>query len=454
VRAERHSGFSLTELLVVIAVILVLASMLIVGSGQMFGQAIRLKCQHRLEQIGQACEMFASGNGGKRPRSYDPLTGRRWYGALLEAKFIDTLDIVTCPQIDAAPGAGSGGGTDPAESVESDLPTLLYSTSTGRSTGLWTDWDPYLELRAWLDANLEYGLFYVHGDDDLVPLTLEMLGAASQVWFLNTEYHTYKPGQNVFESGEIAAIKAFHDRGGGIHCLTESYGGDDYYRSANNIMEACEDVGLKCGPISWGVMIYWEFAQSDHPVMMDSTGYITRMRSAGSPAKLWIEDDPNGEVIATSRVLNSSGTELDTGIPMITAWDDGNSRVLVHASYTSFTNSGYNIWPYGDVRRYCQTADKWLRGGGGLRYEGECSYGYSNQLGVNRGTVAADTICIMDYEDWEIDRDGAGVSMNDDDSYIALRHRGGANALMGDGSVRLIRIEEITAGMWTPVAGD
>ena len=35
-RSGRH-GFSLTELLIVIAVILILASILVVGAGQMFG---------------------------------------------------------------------------------------------------------------------------------------------------------------------------------------------------------------------------------------------------------------------------------------------------------------------------------------------------------------------------------------------------------------------------------
>ena len=53
-------GFSLTELLVVVAVILVLVSILIIGTEAVYSRAMRLKCTHRMEQFWQACLMYAS----------------------------------------------------------------------------------------------------------------------------------------------------------------------------------------------------------------------------------------------------------------------------------------------------------------------------------------------------------------------------------------------------------
>ncbi|MFW6158151.1 MAG: H-X9-DG-CTERM domain-containing protein [Planctomycetota bacterium] len=83
---------------------------------------------------------------------------------------------------------------------------------------------------------------------------------------------------------------------------------------------------------------------------------------------------------------------------------------------------------------------------------GKCSYGYNNRLGRGRRSLAATTIQVMDYESWSIDHDG----MDEDDSLdsVATRHSDRANALMGDGSVRALYLEDIHEGMWTPEPGD
>ena len=60
----------------------------------------------------------------------------------------------------------------------------------------------------------------------------------------------------------------------------------------------------------------------------------------------------------------------------------------------------------------------------------------------------------MDYEGWLISRGQTDPAKNDDDSKIALRHGGRANALLGDGRVESFRASDIKAGMWTPKAGD
>jgi len=52
---------------------------------------------------------------------------------------------------------------------------------------------------------------------------------------------------------------------------------------------------------------------------------------------------------------------------------------------------------------------------------GKCSYGYNNRLGKSRRQPAADTIIVMDYENWEIDHDDLDVTSNDTVTDIAAR---------------------------------
>ncbi len=77
---------------------------------------------------------------------------------------------------------------------------------------------------------------------------------------------------------------------------------------------------------------------------------------------------------------------------------------------------------------------------------GENSYGYNNRLGHNRRTVPAHTIMVMDYDGWVINPDDAE---QDPLRGVATRHRGRANALMGDGSVRALYLEDILDSMWS-----
>jgi len=80
----------------------------------------------------------------------------------------------------------------------------------------------------------------------------------------------------------------------------------------------------------------------------------------------------------------------------------------------------------------------------------KCSYGYNQALGQTRATVPADTIMVLDYDNWLVRRGTGDPDQEDCNSRIALRHLGRANALMGDGSVRSLYLEEITPrGRWT-----
>ena len=455
-RRTTARGFSMTELLVVVAIILILASILMVTTGEMFTQATELQCRHRLSQLGKACQMFANVHRGQRLSSYDRVTYRRWYDELQMGDYITDRRILNCPAAD--PGTGSSEETETA--TGSDLPLLLYNTGTGRpGSGYhenehWDEWATYVNLRAWLDENMEHGYICVQGSSNaLVRLQASMLTACSQIWFLNTEFHDYKPGQNVFDPDEVAAIHDFHQRGGGIACWSEAWEQDDFYRSTNNVIEACGDVGLEADYAGkWsGSAITWVIEEDDHPTMTDDEGSITRMQSACTPALFRIVDnDPRAHIVGSAKIIDRGQEDPGTW-NLIAVHDNGTARTMLHGSFMTLLDRGG--WPSGDIQRLCITSEKWLRRSGGLRSEGRCTYGYNNLVGRDGRSPAADTIVIMDYIDWEIDRDGANPE-DDDDAKIALRHGGRANALMGDGSIRALRLEDVKRGMWTPEPGD
>jgi len=97
-------GFSLTELPIVAAIILILASILIVGTGESYTAAERLACQEWLRQIDNACRMFSNAHQGRELPSLD-LIGQggaaRWYERLLPYFEADSLEAareyLNCP---------------------------------------------------------------------------------------------------------------------------------------------------------------------------------------------------------------------------------------------------------------------------------------------------------------------------------------------------------------------
>ena len=89
-------SFSMTEILVVVAVILVLISLLIVGVESFYAHTQQVKCQHRLEQIGHACEMYALKHHGQLLAAWDMHSRHRWYEALAE-EYLDSDAIIACP---------------------------------------------------------------------------------------------------------------------------------------------------------------------------------------------------------------------------------------------------------------------------------------------------------------------------------------------------------------------
>jgi prepilin-type N-terminal cleavage/methylation domain-containing protein len=93
----RRKAFSITELLVVVAVILILSALVIIGANTFYTQAMQVKCQHNLEQIGHACLMYASKNYGQFPKAWDMQNQRRWYEILLDGGYVDSPAAIGCP---------------------------------------------------------------------------------------------------------------------------------------------------------------------------------------------------------------------------------------------------------------------------------------------------------------------------------------------------------------------
>ncbi len=71
---DRGAGFSLVELLVVIATIALLLSILIPSLGKARSMAWRLSCAHNLRQIGLAVDLYLNGNDGTYPCAEDPVS--------------------------------------------------------------------------------------------------------------------------------------------------------------------------------------------------------------------------------------------------------------------------------------------------------------------------------------------------------------------------------------------
>jgi prepilin-type processing-associated H-X9-DG protein len=59
-----RKGFSMIELVIVIGIIMIVMGLLVPAISRARNQAIALKCQAQLQQIGQALEMYASENQG------------------------------------------------------------------------------------------------------------------------------------------------------------------------------------------------------------------------------------------------------------------------------------------------------------------------------------------------------------------------------------------------------
>jgi prepilin-type N-terminal cleavage/methylation domain-containing protein len=86
-KAQSRAGFTIVELLVVVAVIAVLAGLLLAGVGSARDSARRTTCISNLRQIGHAVRMYIDDYGDRPPR-FQAL----WAGGLIKSK-----ELLLCP---------------------------------------------------------------------------------------------------------------------------------------------------------------------------------------------------------------------------------------------------------------------------------------------------------------------------------------------------------------------
>lgn len=116
-RVSSRKGFTLIELMIVIAIIAILAAILVPNFIRARAQGQVTSCKSNLKNIGTACEMYATDHGGRYPE-----TGQ------LEAKLTTSDQSGMQPYMKAIPKCPSEGTSTPyTTSYESSTNPDVYT---------------------------------------------------------------------------------------------------------------------------------------------------------------------------------------------------------------------------------------------------------------------------------------------------------------------------------------
>jgi prepilin-type N-terminal cleavage/methylation domain-containing protein/prepilin-type processing-associated H-X9-DG protein len=562
---SRCNAFSLTELLVVIAVILILAALIFVGANQVYSMAMQTKCQHRLEQIGHALQMYANKNLGMFPSARSPISGRLWYEALA-GTYVDNLVILGCPSVGDPPGIMARQEGRPPEDVEDIIDkyrrVLFWLKSRQQTNGkidTGSSWSgnttsfKYETVQTAMALMAFFGLGYndrypeefadtvrrgieylVHPDriegngrfrgcGDLTggrPIGSQgviLMGLAAAYRSVEDPELKAKIGAAITSGlGWVESIA--RSEGGYEYSTSVGIGGSAKWSNAGWLYQGlydCQRVGFSLGTKTKLANAYMIEQNDDGDGLMgkrwgvgatDGTasnpGSIGNWSTTGLPLFFRICAGDTGSPIldkiagrvdieyCTKSMMSKYGRPFSSGNYRYNGyhitrgfrvyggpeWDQWSAflpdYVLMHLKNGSNETAYWkgevadNFGSGSDIG-VDQAAsslslmmlsalfeNNWLEDEYAPLGEGECSYGYNDQVGRPGVRVSGDTILVMDYQSWVIFRGMANPSDDDSADMIALRHGSRANALFADGVVRPLAFPEIQDRMFTPSSGD
>jgi len=478
---RRKHSFSLTELLAVVALILILVSLLIVTVGEMYGVAGRLRCQQKLEQIGHACQLFSNANDGRELRCLDLLgkDAARWYEKLLPFFGVDTVEAgkqyLNCPAADLVETSGAG-----IAGRGQDRPILLYASGDAYS------YNRYYQLRAKLNEFWPGGCHWTTYSGGTNPDNIDDhwlwqqngLETYSEFWYFGVISNTECAFGQATPDPDPERVREFRERdGGGLflvgdHTYPNPDGYGVYNHGLNKLADHCKlGICIHGGRphnanVTWsGHEIGAGIAPEPGPATLPegriylSIGRVTydnradderkqRQKYASFPFVCRGPQPAGGSGISYPACTHTQDENNPCGI--IGVMDDGMGRVCIDGTFTRWYDnyqpfSGSNGAKLGPLIEGIAT---WLSGGRGRG--GDITYGYNNQIGLSpqgKGLGPSvpqpgRTIRVLDYMFYEADHDGKHGA-DDDATCIAPRHGGRANVLFADGHVEALTPEEI-----------
>jgi prepilin-type processing-associated H-X9-DG protein len=97
-KPDKCKQFTLVELLIIIAIIAILASMLLPALRKAKGRGLQLACMNNLKQLGIIVQMYGNDNNQCMPMHYNAANGWYWGTTIANSGYMDQLSlIVHCP---------------------------------------------------------------------------------------------------------------------------------------------------------------------------------------------------------------------------------------------------------------------------------------------------------------------------------------------------------------------